>query len=115
MHEVSLVHALFDQADRAIAPRPAGAVRALTVRIGAQAGVDPELFKLAFEGCKLERGYGGAALAIVLERAIWRCAGCGAPVEDGEVLACAACAGEVRLSQGGDLVLDRLELEVSDV
>lgn len=115
MHEVSLVHALFDQTDRAITPHPSHAVRQMTVRIGELAGVDCELFRTAFDGCRAERGYGSAALAIVEESAAWTCAACGGPVAHGGPLRCSACAGEAKLSAGGDMVLDRIELEVADV
>jgi hydrogenase nickel incorporation protein HypA/HybF len=115
VHEVSLVHALFDQADRAIAPHPCNAVRQMKVRIGELAGVDSELFRTAFEGCRTERGYADAALEIVEENAAWTCAACGAAVAAGGPLRCASCDGEARLSAGGDLILDRVELEVVDV
>lgn len=115
MHEVSLVHALFDQADRAIAPHSAAAVRLVEVRIGALAGVDSELFRTAFEGCRGERGYFAAALDIVEQGAAWQCVQCGVVVATGAPLVCAACAGDVRLSAGGDLILQRLELEVQNV
>ena len=115
MHEVSLVHALFDQADRAIAPHPCEAVRLVRVRIGALAGVDCELFRTAFDGCRAERGYAAAALDIVTEGAAWTCASCGASVGRDGPLRCAACDGEARLEAGGDLVLERVELEVVDV
>lgn len=115
MHEVSLVHALFDQADRAIAPHPPTAVRALRVRIGAFAGVEPELFRSAFDGCKGERGYAAAELAIVEAPARFCCAECGASVEQPGPLCCAACAGPARLAAGDELILERLELEVRDV
>lgn len=115
MHEVSLVHALFDQADRAIAPHPPGAVRKVTVRIGTLAGVENDLFATAFEGCRTERGYSGAELAIVDEAAEWRCRACSASVAPGGPLRCASCDGEARLSAGGEIVLERLELEVMDV
>jgi hydrogenase nickel incorporation protein HypA/HybF len=113
MHEVSLVHALFDQADRAIAPHPTSAVRLLKVRIGELAGVDPELFRIAFDGCRDERGYAAAALEIVWERAAWRCRACDASIPVEGPLRCAACDSEARLAAGGDLVLDRVELELS--
>ncbi|MBK6520685.1 MAG: hydrogenase maturation nickel metallochaperone HypA [Polyangiaceae bacterium] len=115
MHEVSLVHALFDQADRAIGAHPASAVKRLTVRIGELAGVDCELFRTAFEGCREERGYGAATLETTLERAAWSCRACGAAVAPEGPLRCAACDGEARLAAGGELMLDRLELEVADV
>lgn len=115
MHEVSLVQALFDQADRAIAPHPAAAVRQMRVRVGALAGVDGELFRTAFEGCRSERGYGAAALELVEERAAWRCTVCGAAVAEAGPLRCSACEGEAALCAGAALVLERLELEVRDV
>jgi len=115
VHEVSLVHALFDQVDRAIVPHPSNAVRQMTVRIGELAGVDCELFRTAFDGCRMDRGYAAAALEIVEEDAAWSCASCGAAVAQGGPLRCAACDGEARLSAGGDLILDRVELEVVDV
>ena len=115
MHEVSLVHALFDQADSAILPHRARDVQKLTVRIGELAGVETELFRAAFDGCREDRGYGAAALEIVFERAAWSCTSCGAAVASGGPLRCAACDAPAKLSAGGDLILDRVELEVVDV
>lgn len=65
MHEVSLVHALFDQVDRSLIVHPAAAVLQVTVRIGTMAGVERELFRTAFEWTKEERGYPVAQLHIV--------------------------------------------------
>ena len=85
MHEVSLVQALFDQADRAIPPHPSADVREVTVCIGSLAGVECALFRSAFEGCKDDRGYANARLIIV------------------------------ELPAGDDLILQRLELETRHV
>jgi hydrogenase nickel incorporation protein HypA/HybF len=115
MHEVSLVHALFDQADRAISPHPSSAARLLTVRIGELAGVETDLFCTAFEGCKTERGYKATALVIEHEQALWRCAGCGIEFPSGAPLQCTRCKGVAQLCAGGDMVLVRVELEVVDV
>ena len=115
MHEVSLVDALFDQADRAISPHPPTAVRQVTVRIGSLAGVETELFRTAFEACKGERGYAAASLQIIEEKAAWRCAECGAVIQQGAALRCASCDGQATLAAGGELILQRVELEVSDV
>lgn len=115
MHEVSLVQDLFDHTDAAIRPHAASAVRLVTVRVGALSGVEGELFRTAFEGCKEERGYATARLAIVDEPAAWACEHCGAPVPADGPLACVACEGAARLTAGGDLVLLRLELEVPHV
>ncbi len=115
MHEVSLVDALFDQADRAIAPHPSAAVRQVTVRIGSLAGVETGLFRTAFDACKGERGYAAASLEIIEEKAAWRCAECSAPIQEGGALRCAACDGPATLVAGGELILQRVELEVVDV
>lgn len=115
MHEVSLVHSLFDQANRAIAPHPSAAVRLMRVRIGEQAGVEVALFRTAFEGCRADRGYGAAELELSLEPAEWVCHSCGARVLPGEDLRCSSCGDEARLTAGGGIFLDRLELEVVDV
>jgi hydrogenase nickel incorporation protein HypA/HybF len=115
VHEVSLVQDLFDQADVAIQPHPATAVRRITVRIGELAGVEVGLFRTAFEGCKDDRGYRDAALDVELERAAWCCERCGAPVSVDGPLRCGACEGAARLRAGGALILQRLELAVPDV
>jgi hydrogenase nickel incorporation protein HypA/HybF len=115
VHEVSLVEAMFDQADRAIAPRVPAAVRKVTVRIGELAGVDEQLFRTAFDGCKTDRGYARASLEIVGEAAVWICKACGGVVTAGRTLRCAVCDGTARLHAGGDLILQRLELELNDV
>lgn len=115
MHEVSLVQALFDQTDRAIAAHPRASVRTLKVRIGELAGVEIDAFRTAFDGCRNERGYAAAELEVVDERAEWKCTACEVPVPRGAVLLCESCGAEVRLVRGGELFLDRVELEVSDV
>jgi hydrogenase nickel incorporation protein HypA/HybF len=65
MHEVSLVHSLFDQADRAIGTHAATEVRLVRVRVGAMSGVEPALFDTAFSGVRTERGYVSAVLELV--------------------------------------------------
>ncbi len=117
MHEVSLVQALFDQIDRAIAPHPCGpgGVRTITVRIGELAGVERDLFRTAYEGCRTERGYRLAEMDIVNERAQWTCKTCTSQVLSEDALRCAGCDGEVALSAGGGIFLDRIEMEVADV
>jgi Zn finger protein HypA/HybF involved in hydrogenase expression len=115
MHELSLVHDLFDQTDAAIGVHPPAAVRLVIVRIGELAGVDVGLFRTAFDGCKEERGYLGAALDVEVERADWACERCGAQVTAGGPLRCNGCDGGARLRAGGALILQRLELEVPDV
>lgn len=65
MHEVSLVHALFDQIARAIGRHPPTAVGLVRVRIGARAGVEPALFESAFDAVHDELGFPLARLELV--------------------------------------------------
>lgn len=115
MHEASLVSALFDQIDRAIAPHPGAAVRRVHLRVGELAGVEPELLRVAYETLREHRSCAEAPLQLVTEAAEWRCAGCGAELPRGGFLQCEACGGAAKLARGGEVFLDRLELEVPDV
>lgn len=115
MHEASLVSALFDQIERSIAPHPGAVVRAVHVRIGELAGVEPQLFELAYETLRVVGRCRDAALVLVEEPAEWTCAACAVPVPRGGVLRCPTCGGGARLARGGEVFLDRLELEVPDV
>jgi Zn finger protein HypA/HybF involved in hydrogenase expression len=112
MHEVSLVHALFDEVDGHVAAHPGSRVRRVRVRIGDAAGVEPELFRTAFDGTRDERGHGAADLVITTEAEAWACGGCGAAVPTGGPLVCPACGAPARLVRGDALFLDHLELEV---
>jgi hydrogenase nickel incorporation protein HypA/HybF len=85
------------------------------VRVGELAGLEPELFKTAFETFRETRSCARAELALVAEAAEWRCKTCDAVVPRGEALTCPRCGGDARLARGGDVFLDRLELEVPDV
>lgn len=49
MHEYSLVQAMFDQMEGIVAAQHARSVRVVRVRIGSLAGVDPILFRTAYE------------------------------------------------------------------
>lgn len=115
VHEASLVDALFDQIDEAVAAHSFGRLCLLRVRVGELAGVDPELFRTAFEVVRGSRGHERAALELVHEDAVWSCASCATRVPRGSVLRCEACGGDATLTAGGDIILDRIELEVQDV
>ena len=49
MNEYSLVQAIFDQMSSIVASRHATSVRRVRVRIGHNAGVDPDLFRTAYD------------------------------------------------------------------
>ena len=65
MHEYSLVQAMFDQIGIVIDAQRAVAVHRVRVRIGALAGVDPMLFRTAYDVYRLETPCANAPLDIV--------------------------------------------------
>ena len=115
MHELSLSEALFDQIDFAISAHAKAVVRLVRVRVGELAGLEPELFRTAFEVTRSDRGHARAELELVYEAAMWMCGDCQAELVRGEELRCAVCGGQARLSKGADLILERVEMEVPDV
>jgi hydrogenase nickel incorporation protein HypA/HybF len=65
MHEYSLVQAMFDQIGAAMQTHGAVAVRRVRVRIGARAGVEPELFRTAYDVFRIKTFCADAPLEIV--------------------------------------------------
>jgi len=82
MHEYSLVQAMFDQIGAVMAAQGAQSVRRVRVRIGDRAGVEPTLFRTAYDVFRVRTPCEDAPLEIVAVEA------------------------------SDDLVLDQLELEV---
>lgn len=107
MHEASLVDALFDEVARHVPPT--AVLRRVRVRLGDAAGVDPELFALAFAVARDDRGCPDAELDLVEEATAWVCGGCGGAL--GELGPCPACGAPARRAAGGGIVLERLELD----
>jgi hydrogenase nickel incorporation protein HypA/HybF len=64
MHEYSLVQAMYDQIERIAQARGAVAVRRVHVRIGRLAGVEPELFRTAYDVFRIRTLCSGAPLVI---------------------------------------------------
>ncbi len=112
MHEYAIAQALVDRVLAEAGARAAMAVASVTVRVGAMSGVDPGLLASAYEMVRQDTLCVRAPLEIVGEAAAWRCRECDEPVPAGGVLQCPACRGPARLARGGDLILERVELEV---
>jgi hydrogenase nickel incorporation protein HypA/HybF len=113
VHEYSLIEALFGRVEEEARRRGAVAVRRVSVRVGELAGVDPELFRTAYEIFRKGTLCEAAPLAVSLVAASWSCSGCARPIARGAVLRCEACGAPARLADGGDaLTLDAIEMEV---
>jgi hydrogenase nickel incorporation protein HypA/HybF len=111
MHEYSLVRALADRVEAEARSRQAVAVHRLTVAIGAVSGVEPELFETAFSLCR-EGILSETALEIRRVEAVWACPACGREISSDAALRCGPCGEAARLSGGGELILEQIEMEV---
>ncbi len=113
MHEYSLVEALVRRVEDEARRRNATAVHRLRVSVGELAGVEPELFRTAYETFRAGTLCASAALELVTHPATWSCPSCRKAFERGAVLRCDACGQPAQLDPDGDaLLLDAIEMEV---
>ncbi len=113
MHEYSLVDGLVRRVEEEARRRRALAVHGVRVSIGELAGVDPELFRTAYETFRAGTVCERAALELVVHPARYRCGGCGHLFEKGEKLRCVACDRPAALEPNSDaLLLEAIDLEV---
>jgi hydrogenase nickel incorporation protein HypA/HybF len=113
MHEMSIVQALLDRVEAEAGKHAACTVAVVRVAIGALSGVEPELVRSAYELARQGTRCADADLVIRSVEADWACPKCAQPVAAGERLRCPRCGGAARLAAGGEIVLERLELEVA--
>ena len=113
MHEYSLIEALVTRVEEEARRRQALRIHGLSVRLGELSGVDPELFRTAYETFRAGTLCADAPLTIRRVEATWSCPTCGEPIARGEILRCPTCRVPARLDDGGDaLTLDGIEMEV---
>jgi hydrogenase nickel incorporation protein HypA/HybF len=112
VHEYSLVEALMERVVAEAAARKALAVHRVSVRVGALAGVEPDLLATAFEMSREGTVCATALLHVVRVAAEWVCGSCGLAVPEGDELVCASCGARARLAAGDELMLDQIEMEV---
>ena len=112
MHEASIVQALLEQAAAAARQHGATSIHRVVVGLGRLAGVEAELLQRAYEVMRAGTPCSAAALEIGSVEARWGCPRCGRAIEPGAVLSCPECGRPARLTQGDEIVLERLELEV---
>ena len=112
MHEYSIIQSLVDSVESHAAQHEGAAVKRLRVSIGELSGVDATLLASAYEIFREGTICAGALLEIVPVAARWSCSKCGREILRGEVLRCASCDAEVKLTSGDEILLDQIELEV---
>ena len=113
MHEYSIVQALLERVQEQVDAHGASAVHSLTLKIGELSGVEIELLQSAYETFRERSICDGAELEVIPVPARWSCPVCSRTVSRGEVLRCEDCGQPAQLVEGGEIVLERLELEVA--
>ena len=114
MHEYSIARALIDRAEQEASRNRATSVAVLYLAIGREAGLEVDLLRTAFELASPGTRCAGARLEIRQVSPLWRCRACEGELPTTGPRRCARCGSAARLAQGGDLILERLELEVPD-
>jgi hydrogenase nickel incorporation protein HypA/HybF len=115
MHEYSIVASLVDRVGAETARHAGARVKRVHVQIGELAGVETGLLATAFEIFRARTVCEEAELVIEAVEARWSCPRCGVAIARGERLVCPACALPARLSDGDEILLSRIEMEVPDV
>ncbi|MHB0970723.1 MAG: hydrogenase maturation nickel metallochaperone HypA [Thermoanaerobaculia bacterium] len=115
IHEYSIVDALLRKIEAEARAHGATSVTRVELRIGELAGVERDLLGFAFEAYREGTVCAGATLQIHPVAARWECPACGTGRKDAASLRCPACDKPLRLAEGDDIILERLEMEVPDV
>lgn len=113
MHEYSLVQSVVARVEEEARRRHAIAIHGLSIRIGELSGVDPELFRTAYETFREGTICAKAPLTLTNVAASYSCPRCKAAIPRGAILRCRDCDVPAQLDEGGDaLLLDGIDMEV---
>jgi hydrogenase nickel insertion protein HypA len=115
MHEYAIVQALLDRVEAEARARGAASVHRLHVRIGEASGVEIDLLRTAYRVFRERTLCEKADMMIIPVPVRWECPRCGAPIPPGSILKCPECSEAAKLSQGDEIILDRIEMEVASV
>jgi len=113
MHEYSIVQALLNSCEEQVKINNATLVSKVVVKIGVMSGVEPDLFKTAFDTFKEKTVCENAKLIINIQPVIIICNDCGTKtVLDRLEYRCSKCGSlNVSVVDGEEMYLMQLELE----
>ncbi len=113
MHEYSIIQALLGRIEEEARRHDARAVKLVRVSIGELSGVETDLLATAYRTFCERTICEGAPLEILPVAARWACPRCEREIVRGEVLKCPDCGVPARLTEGEEIVLERIEMEVA--
>jgi len=112
MHELSLTQSLVEIAEEHARRAGAGAIRSITLEVGALSGAVPEAIEFAFDVCSQGTLAEGAVLEIRRVPGRGRCTACLAEVAAATLTAVCPACGVLALAIDGGTELRILALEV---
>ena len=112
MHEYSIVQALLERVEAEAHARRAMSVHRLSVSVGELSGVEVDLLMTAYATFRDRTICEHAELDVQRVTARWECPRCRSAIERGAMLRCVTCATPATLVAGGEIMLDRIEMEV---
>ena len=115
MHEYSIVASLIERVEREAAAHEGARVHKLHVSIGELAGVELDLLSTAFETCRDRTVCKDAELDIRTVEPRWICRSCDRQVIRGSILRCDSCGRPATMTQGDEIILERIEMEAPHV
>lgn len=113
MHEYSIVGSLIERVESEAARSGATAVKRLWVSIGDLSGVDRALLATAYDTFRERTICESAELCVTPVAARWSCPSCARGIERGATLRCPDCGVPATLTEGDEIVLERIEMEVN--
>ena len=117
MHEMSMMSSLFDIILKKAEEYDARKINLIKVKIGALAGVVPELLESAFEVFSKNTIAEGALFKIEEVPFKVRCKNCGeTKIEKKDFIwICPTCmSSDLEINSGDDLIVERMEVEVDE-
>jgi hydrogenase nickel incorporation protein HypA/HybF len=113
MHEYSVARSLMDAIDATASENRATSVQRVHLRIGELAGIEVDLLRSAFGLVRERTICSEAELEVEISPAEWQCSFCGQSIPRGTALRCSDCDVPARMISGDEIMLERLEMEVS--
>jgi hydrogenase nickel incorporation protein HypA/HybF len=113
VHEYSIASSLLRMVEEHAGKHEGARVVRLELRIGELAGVEVPLLATAWSLVRERSVCEGVDLTVERVPAVWQCAECGGEIARGGWLACGRCGAQARLCAGDELILDRIEMEVT--
>jgi len=113
MNERSIAQSLLRRIELHARRRHASQVRRIAICVGELSGADAELLASTFAALRERTVCHSAILDVRRVEARWACPSCSHAIARGAALRCERCGAVAALVDGGDVVLERIDIAVA--